>query len=177
MIWGVTGCVGAGKSTVAAILVGFGARVLDVDQVAATALRESALGLTAAQALEAVVKGGPERARLEAVLIPEVQRRVAEWCAADSELSVLDAALLFEHGLNRFCEVTVCIRCPVEERRRRVEVRSTASARLFEAIERSQWPEEKKVSAATFAFDGLEQLETLRGRLESARSITGPSRR
>ena len=167
MIWGVTGCVGAGKSTVASILAGFGARVLDVDQVAAAALRESALGLTAAQALEAVVKGGPEKARLEAVLIPEVQRRVADWCAADSELSVLDAALLFEHGLGRFCDVTICVRCPTDERSRRVEARSTASAKLFDAIERSQWSEDEKAARSTGSIRGDQSLEALSAELRA----------
>ena len=161
MIWGVTGCVGAGKSTVASILSGFGARVLDVDDVAAQALAESGLGLTVAQALTAVVTGGAERACIEAALIPEVQRRVAAWCAESEVPGVLDAALLFEHGLDRFCSVTLCVCCPTAERRRRVEARSTTSARLFDAIDSSQWPEVEKSRRATHQVHSLEELTTL----------------
>lgn len=161
MIWGVTGAVGAGKSTVAALLAGFGARVLDVDEVAAQALAQSALELTAAQALEAVVTGGADRARLEAVLVPEVQRRIGDWCARSTLPAVLDAALLFEHGLERFCDVTVCVRCPTDERRRRVEARPTTSSRFFQAIEAAQWPEREKARRALHQVWGNQPLETL----------------
>ncbi|MDP1824774.1 MAG: dephospho-CoA kinase [Archangium sp.] len=154
MIWGVTGSVGAGKSTVATILASFGARVLDVDEVAARALAESSLGLTAAQALAAVVTGGPDRARIEAALIPVVENRIAEWAAASEVPGVLDSALLFEHGLERFCDFTVCVSCPIEERRRRVTQRNTASARLFDAIEASQWPESEKARRSTLQVSG-----------------------
>ena len=154
MIWGVTGSVGAGKSTVATTLAGFGARVLDVDEVAAQALAESTLGLTAAKALAAIVTGGPDRARIEAALIPVVEKRIAEWVAASGVPGVLDSALLFEHGLDRFCDFTVCVCCPIEERRSRVTQRSTASARLFDAIEASQWPEVEKARKATMQVLG-----------------------
>ena len=120
MIWGITGCVGAGKSTVATILAGFGARVLDVDDVAAQALRESSLGLDAAQALRAIVTRGPDRARIEAALVPVVERRVEAWAAEATGLGVLDAAMLFEYDLDRFCDFTVCVCCPIDQRRARV---------------------------------------------------------
>ena len=167
MIWGVTGCVGAGKSTVSSLLAGFGARVLDVDDVAAQVLAESSLGLTAAQALTAVVTGGAERARIEAALIPEVQRRIAAWCAESEVPGVLDAALLFEHGLERYCSVTLCVCCPAEERRRRVEARSTTSARLFDAIESSQWPEAEKARRATHQIETRQPLEALTTQLRA----------
>ncbi|MDP3157881.1 MAG: dephospho-CoA kinase [Archangium sp.] len=154
MIIGVTGCVGAGKSTASAILAGFGARVLDLDRVAANAVKESSLGLTAAEALAAVVKGGPDKARIEVALIPVVHARVAAWCAESAQPGVLDAALLFEHGLERFCDFTICVCCPIEERKRRVELRSTASSGLFAAIEAAQWPEEKKASLARLIVQG-----------------------
>ncbi len=154
MIWGITGCVGAGKSTVATILAGFGARVLDVDDVAAQALRESSLGLDAAQALRAIVTRGPDRARIEAALVPVVERRVEAWAAEATGLGVLDAAMLFEYDLDRFCDFTVCVCCPIDQRRARVLARSTASARLFDAIEASQLPEAEKAARSGTILSG-----------------------
>jgi dephospho-CoA kinase len=154
MIWGITGCVGAGKSHASAILAGLGARVLDLDRVAAKAVLQSSLGLTPAEALTAIVMNSPDRARIEAALIPVVQARVADWCAESSQPGVLDAALLFEHGLERFCDFTVCVCCPIGERRRRVLLRSTASARLFEAIEASQWSEADKAQRSKLRVSG-----------------------
>ena len=175
MIIGVTGCVGAGKSTASAILVTFGARVLDLDRVAARAVKESSFGMTPAQALEAVVTGGPDRARIEAAVIPIVQARVAAWCAESTVPGVLDAALLFEHGLERFCDFTICVCCPNGERRRRVELRSTASARLFEAIEAAQWPEEEKAKLAAMTVSGVAAPDDLSAVLRTAWTALSPT--
>ncbi len=174
MIIGVTGCVGAGKSTASAILAGFGARVLDLDRVAARAVKESSLGLTAAEALAAVVMGGPDKARIEASLIPVVHSRVAAWCAESDQPGVLDAALLFEHGLERFCDLTICVCCPIEERKRRVALRSTASKGLFSAIEAAQWPEQRKASLSRLIVQGDGDLT---GGLLTAWNALSPSGR
>jgi dephospho-CoA kinase len=155
VIWGVTGCIGAGKSTATLMLEQLGARVLDLDRVSAWAVTQSSLGITPARALETVVTNGPDRARTETVLIPIVERRVAQWCAESTAPGVLDAALLFEQGLERFCDFTVCVCCPIGERRRRVLLRPTASAALFDAIEASQWPEARKAQRAQLCvWDG-----------------------
>ena len=160
MIVGLTGAVGAGKSTAAALLAARGWAVLDVDEVAAQACRD--LGLSPAEVLTQVLTDGPRRVQLEAVLVPEVLRRVADWCARTGGPRVLDAALLFEHGLDARCDLTVCLRCPVDERRRRVEARQTTSARHFERIERAQLDEDEKASRAThvlWTHGPLEELD------------------
>lgn len=158
MIWGITGCVGAGKSTAAAILEQLGARVLDLDRVAAKAVTESSLGLTPAEALTQVVAGGPDRSRIEAAILPSVLKRVEAWCAESTQPGVLDAALLFEHGLDRFCDFTICVCCPIGERRDRVSKRSTASAQLFDAIESAQWSEEEKAKRAALRITSADAI-------------------
>jgi dephospho-CoA kinase len=173
MIWGITGCVGAGKSTAAGILESLGARVLDLDRVAAKAVTESSLGLTPAQALTQVVTAGPDRARIEAAILPIVIRRVEAWCAESTQTGVLDAALLFEHGLDRFCDVTVCVCCPIGERRERVLKRSTASAQLFDAIDSAQWSEEQKAELARFRIGSAEEIRSIWSALSPTLSPAG----
>ncbi len=158
MIWGITGCVGAGKSTAAAILKELGARVLDLDRVAAKAVLESSLGMSPAEALTQVVTGGPDRVRIEAAILPIVIARVEVWTHESTQPGVLDAALLFEHGLDRFCDLTVCVCCPIGERRRRVLQRSTASAQLFDAIESAQWSEEEKAKRAALRITSADAI-------------------
>ena len=173
MILGLTGCVGAGKSTAAAILGELAARVLDLDRVAAKAVLESSLGLTPAEALTQVVTGGPDRTRIEGAILPIVLKRVEAWCAESTQTGVLDAALLFEHGLDRFCDFTVCVCCPIGERRRRVLLRSTASAQLFDAIESAQWSEEEKARRSSFRISSAEEIRAVWSALSPTLSPAG----
>lgn len=50
--------------------------------------------------------------------------------------------------------ITGCVCCPIGERRRRVLLRSTASAQLFDAIEASQLTEEEKGNRAQLRVSG-----------------------
>lgn len=161
-VLGVTGAVGAGKSTLCRILRAHGWSVLDVDDVAAAALFGVQPFL--AQRMPGVItsEGVLDKARiftemlrepslrdeLTQALRPLVQERVAEWKDALDGPGALDAALLFESGLHTLCDATLCVLCSREERRRRVHARSTASALHFDALDAAQWPEEKKRTLA-----------------------------
>jgi dephospho-CoA kinase len=152
VILGITGAVGAGKSTLARAYAARGFAVLDVDEVAREAVR--ALGLDPREVLLEIVLGGPRRAELEHALVPEVKRRIAAWCAQTPGDKVIDSALLFEHGLDALCDETICVLCPADERRRRVQARGTTSAEAFDAIERAQLPEAEKAARATRTHPG-----------------------
>ncbi|MFT3708619.1 MAG: dephospho-CoA kinase [Archangium sp.] len=140
MIIGITGCVGAGKSTLANAL---GFPVLDVDEVGAISAR--AIGVHPAMALARIVQG--DRA-LEAQLATMVKAAIDAWLQTVARPCVIDSALLFEQGLDASCTLTVCVTCPVEVRRARVVQRRTASAQLFDQIEAAQWPEAQKAAGA-----------------------------
>lgn len=161
-VLGVTGAVGAGKSTLCRILRGYGWSVLDVDDVAAAALPEvqpflvrripgvlTAEGaIDKARIFSAMLREPGLRKELEQELQPLVQQRVRAWKEALLGPGALDAALLFESGLDASCDATLCVLCPREERRRRVAERSTASALHFDAIDAAQWPESAKQARA-----------------------------
>ena len=161
-VLGVTGAVGAGKSTLCRILCGYGWSVLDVDDVAAAALPQvqpflvrripgvlaKAGTLDKALIFTAMLREPGLRTELEEELRPLVLERVRAWQDALDGPGALDAALLFEAGLDASCDATLCVVCSREERRRRVLERPTASALHFEALDAAQWPESAKRAAA-----------------------------
>ncbi|MFO0600480.1 MAG: dephospho-CoA kinase [Myxococcaceae bacterium] len=155
-IVGLTGAIGSGKSTLAKFLVAWRFKVLDVDELAATAAKEA--GYEPRAALEKVLAGDKA---LEAQLAAVVIARVKAWVAATRGLKLIDAALLFEHGLDSLCTVTVCLTCPREVRQARVTRRKTASAGLFEVIERTQWAEAGKASKANHVVDANRELDVV----------------
>jgi dephospho-CoA kinase len=115
---GLTGGIGSGKSTVAALLAQHGARVVDADRIAREVVEPGTPGLTAVvaefgegvvtadgvldrPALAALVFGDPAaRARLDGVVHPLVRARAAELVAAAPADAVVvqDVPLLVETG-------------------------------------------------------------------------------
>ena len=115
---GLTGGIGSGKSTVAALLAERGARVVDADRIAREVVEPGTPGLAAVvaefgagvltadgaldrPALAALVFGDPAaRARLDAVVHPLVRARAAELVAAAPADAVVvqDVPLLVETG-------------------------------------------------------------------------------
>ena len=115
---GLTGGIGSGKSTVAALLTQHGALVVDADRIAREVVAPGTPGLAAVvaefgegvltpegaldrPALAALVFGDPAaRARLDAVVHPLVRSRAAELVAAAPADAVVvqDVPLLVETG-------------------------------------------------------------------------------
>lgn len=115
---GLTGGIGSGKSTVAALLAARGALIIDADRLAREVLSPGTAGLAAVvdefgaqmlgpdgaldrPALAAVVFADPSaRARLDAVVHPMVRTRAAEALAAAPRDAVVvhDVPLLVETG-------------------------------------------------------------------------------
>ena len=115
---GLTGGIGSGKSTVAALLAERGAQVVDADRIAREVVEPGTPGLAAVvaefgsgvltpdgaldrSALAAIVFGDPaSRARLDAVVHPLVRARAAELVAAapPDAVVVQDVPLLVETG-------------------------------------------------------------------------------
>lgn len=188
---GLTGAVGAGKSTVARALEAVGFARLDLDDVIAAALRArsdavlalvpGALGrdgrLALRRAFQATLTDAALRARVEAVVVDDVRAEVRRWREALVTPGVLEAALLFELGLDALCDETVCVACPVDVRRARVQARTTGSATLFDAVEAAQWPAAEKARRAGEVLDGTCSPGALgawcRARGEAARGRVG----
>ncbi len=167
-VLGLTGSVGAGKSTAARALEETGFARLDVDDVIAAALRARAGAVLAVvpqarapdgqldsrRLFGATLVDTALRAQVQALVLDDVRAAVRAWRGALTQPGVLEAALLFEVGLDALCEATVCVTCATAVRRARVEARATASAALFDAVEAAQWPEEDKARRAGEALSG-----------------------
>ena len=137
---GLTGGIGAGKSTVARRLVELGATLVDADVIAREVVQPGSPGLASVVAafgdevldehgalnrpkLASIVFGDPEaRRRLNAVVHPLVGQRTAELVAASADDAVLvqDIPLLVEGSLAPSFALVVVVHATVEERVRRL---------------------------------------------------------
>ena len=144
MILGVTGRYCAGKDTVVAALARRGFREIDVDRIGHTVLDlkidevvrrfgdevRAGSGRVDRRRLGAVVFRDPGALRaLEAIVHPEMIRRVAELAGDGGERLVINAAILHRMGLHRLCHVVVCVAAPFPVRLRRAMRRDHLSFR------------------------------------------------
>ena len=181
IIIGITGNIGSGKSTVAALLREMGYPVLDADLLAERAreLKKAELKALFPEAfrgeeldrrrLAQVVFQDPQKLRaLEALLHPEVRRLLAEELSRiEAPLVFVEIPLLFEKGWEGRLDGVILVAAPLEERLRRVMARSGLSREEVLARDRAQMPEEEKRRRATWVLENRGSLEELRGQVRA----------
>ncbi|HEY1606165.1 MAG TPA: dephospho-CoA kinase [Allosphingosinicella sp.] len=167
---GLTGSIGMGKSTVAAMFADEGVPVFDADAAvhrlqgregALVAAIEAAFpGTTGAAgvdrtALAERVLGAPEKLRrLEALVHPAVAREQETFIAAHggSPLVVLDIPLLFEAGGADRVDRIAIVSAPADVQRERVLARPGMNAEKLDRILARQMPDAEKRARADFAI-------------------------
>jgi dephospho-CoA kinase len=180
IVLGLTGSIGMGKSTVAAMFAADGVPVFDADAIvhhlqgpngAAVAAIEAEfpdttteLGVNRTLLREAVMADPTAFARLEAILHPAVAEARESFLAAnaDAPLVVLDIPLLFEAGGWRHVDKIAVVSAPADVQRARVLARPGMTAARFEAILARQLPDDQKRARADFVIatgEGLHVTE------------------
>jgi dephospho-CoA kinase len=183
LIIGLTGSIGMGKSTVAAMFVEQGVPVFDADaEVRAMQGPEGELlpAIEAAfpgstgpdgvnrEALGQLVFGNPEKlAQLEAIVHPAVGRKRAEFLArnADAPILVFDIPLLFEGSGHAAVDRIVVVSAPAEAQRERVLARPGMTVEKFEHILGLQTPDAEKRERADHIIDTSTSLEETRAQV------------
>ncbi|MEP6752515.1 MAG: dephospho-CoA kinase [Candidatus Dormiibacterota bacterium] len=184
---GLTGGVGSGKSTVAAILRELGAAVVDADEASHAVYEPGTPGFAAVvrefgdsfvrdggidrKALgELVFRDADALKRLNAIVHPLVRewmaQRTAEAVERGAEVVVQDIPLLFENGLDQLFPTVILVWVPLA-----VQVERLVGGRGF-ALERAreviaaQMPIDEKRGRATHVIDNTGTLESTRAQVE-----------
>ncbi len=168
---GITGNIGAGKSTVAGIFAKMGFPVFYSDEVSRHILAsdpEVHRELRNLFGEEIFTEGEPDRKKLAArvfsdseklaalngLMHPRVKNAFEEWKRQQSHwLLFREAAILIESGLYTDLDEIVLVTCPEPVRIQRVVARDGVSeAQVADRI-RHQMPEEEKKKFATFVIE------------------------
>lgn len=189
----LTGSIGMGKSTVAAMFADAGIPVFDAD--AEVRLMQSPGGelVPAIDALfpgtvrdgavdrerlaEEVLADRDKLAQLETLVHPKVAERRQRFIAANDQAPALlfDIPLLFEtHGEGAFDKVVV-VSAPPEVQRERVLARPEMHQAKFEAILARQMADEQKRERADFVIDTGGPLEETRAQVAQILACLGLS--
>ncbi len=184
---GLTGSIGMGKSTTAALFEAEGVPAHDADAEVhalydvggkAVALIDQAFpgvvkdGKVDRAALSARVMGDPAALKsLEGIVHPLMgEARAAFFEAArqaGKDLVLVDVPLLFETGGEGRVDVVVVVSAPHDQQRERVMARSGMSAEKFEAILARQMPDAEKRRRADYVIDTGQGIESARDQVRA----------
>lgn len=186
----LTGGIACGKSTLAEMLRELGAPVVDADEVSRSLTAPGGKALPAIRkafgsevfqndqtlnraALAARVFQDPEQLRkLNAVthplIIERMQSEIERCRKSGAPVVVLDVPLLFETGLDRLADETVCVSAPLPVQLKRLMTRNGLTEEQAMRRIQSQMPlcEKEKLADRTISTDcPLEELRARMGRL------------
>jgi dephospho-CoA kinase len=192
IILGLTGSIGMGKSTAAAVLRRLGVPLYDADAEIHKLLGRGGSAVAAVEAafsgvrtedgaidrrrLGARVFGKPDELhRLEAILHPMVRAVERRWLARHrvrgAKLVVLDIPLLFETDRIDRVDGVIVVSAPLRLQRERVMRRPGMTGERLAAILDTQFPDREKRNRADFV------VSTALSRAAAARQIRGIVRR
>ena len=177
-VLGLTGSIGMGKTTTAAMFAAEGIPVWDADAVVHHLYSpgQAAAVAIAARYPQAVgVDGRVDRARLRAMIAADAS--VMDWLnatvhpltAADrarfltdhgnAEIVLLDIPLLFESGADALCNAVIAVTAPPEVQRARVLARGMTEDDLAMILAR-QMPDAEKRARATHIIETISKDQT-----------------
>lgn len=169
----LTGGIATGKSYCLARFQALGFPTIDADRLARLAVAPGSAGLAAVverfgdgvlqadgsldrSALARIVfSDRTARADLEAIVHPDVYRRIREWFAKlphGPRVAIADIPLLFETGHQHDFDCVIVAACTLEEQLRRLVERDGLSESDARARLDAQWPIDEKVERADYVI-------------------------
>ena len=188
MIIGLTGGIGAGKSTVAAMFAALGAAVIDTDAIAREVVAPPSPVLDAIKAEFGPGVIGPDerllrdalgrivfadqakRARLNQLMHPAILKRTLEKIASYSPSAkvVVVVPLLFESGFERNCNAVVAVVADAAVRRARVAARDGLTPEDVDARMSTQLPDAEYERRATLVVRNNGDVKALNREVAAA---------
>lgn len=167
---GLTGSIGMGKSTTAAMFATAGCALWDADAAVHKMYSRGGTAVPAIGAVwpEAVMDGEISRpalkdiiardpsalTRLEALVHPLVAQDRADFASAtEAQIAVFDIPLLYETGGDAQMDAVACVFVAPEVQRARVLARGTMSEAQFRHILSQQMPIDEKLKRADYRIE------------------------
>jgi len=176
-IVGLTGGIGSGKTTIAKHIKSMGIPVYIADDAAKKILllpeTLNALKLVFGNAifddellnkdkLSKIVFNNPEMLKqLNQIVHPAVKKDFDNWLQLNENqpLVVKEAAILFESGSYKDCDVIITIVAPIEERIQRVVERDHANSEAVLSRINNQWTDEMRMERSDYVIENKDIIK------------------
>ncbi|MFV5701809.1 dephospho-CoA kinase [Flavobacterium sp. XS2P12] len=179
-IIGLTGGIGSGKTTIANYFQSFGIPVYIADDEAKKIMQSSEIiaaiknafgnaifenDILNREKLAEIVFSNPEKLEvLNTIVHPAVKKHFDQWLLehATAPYIIYEAAILFESGGYKRCDIIITVTVPVESRVERVMQRDGTTRELVLKRINAQWTDEQRISKSDFVIENtsIEKAKT-----------------
>jgi dephospho-CoA kinase len=168
---GLTGGIGSGKTTIANYFAEMGVPVYIADDAGKKVMQfenvikqiKATFGenlfenevLNRAKLAEIVFNNADKLAQLNAIVHPAIKKDYELWIQENKEFEyiVYEAAILFESGRYKDCDVIITVTAPEETRIERVLKRDNTTREQVLSRMKMQWDDEKRISLSNFVIN------------------------
>lgn len=183
VVVGLTGCMGAGKSTAVKMIRQMVVPVFDSDESVHRLMRENRgmIALFARRHPQSVVRGEIDRGVLSALIdekkldVRELEQMIYPFLETElrgffarhraEPVVVLDVPLLFESGWDRFCDKIIVVTAPADVLKKRVFERAGMTDEKYTALTRRQMSDAEKRAKADYVVETQRGIEPVREKL------------
>ncbi|OIQ16973.1 dephospho-CoA kinase [Lacinutrix sp. MedPE-SW] len=177
-IVGLTGGIGSGKTTVAKMFNKLNVPVYIADDEAKALMVRSKVLIRQLKALfgenayigkelnkkflaNAIFNDKNLLKKMNAIVHPKVARHFKRWVAKqDSPYVIKEAAILFENGNYKQCDIVITVTAPLETRINRVISRDNTTKEKVLAVINNQWPDSKKIEKSNYIIENTDLEDT-----------------
>jgi len=168
---GLTGGIGSGKTTIANYFASLGVPVYIADDGAKRVMQSALIinqlkntfgrdifdgeVLNRAKLAQIVFNDKEQLAKLNAIVHPAVKQDFELWIQEYKSFDyvIYEAAILFESGRYKECDVIITVTAPEEVRIERVIQRDKATREQVLSRMKMQWNDEKRISKSNFVIN------------------------
>lgn len=188
MIFGLTGGIGSGKSTVSRKFAELGAEVFDADIIAKSILESDEIKKEIDEKIEngilnkesniidkkrlrkIVFENRDKLEILNQIIHPKVKKRfceIAKKVKDERKMIIFDVPLLFESGLDKICDKVIVVDVDEEIQKKRVMARDSIGVKDVENIISNQMKREERNKRADIVLRNDGDLEELDKKIKS----------
>ena len=190
LLIGITGGIGSGKSLACKYFKQFGCRIFYADDIAKelyitnTKLRKALVkkfgkritdskgNLDFFEFRKVVFSSTANQERVNKIVHPFVISEILERAKnSESKLIIIEAALIFESGFDKFLDYTIVVFSTIKIRIQRIRKRNRLSIRDIRSIVKLQMSEKEKMEKADFVLKNNSSLAQLRKKVKFIYSI------
>lgn len=170
---GLTGGIGSGKTTIANHFLAAGIPVYIADDEARKIMQSPEIieeiktkfgntifenGILNREKLAEIVFSNPEKLnQLNAIIHPAVQQHFENWILKhkNSPYVIYEAAILFESGSYKKCNLIITVTAPQEARIQRIIQRDKTTREQVMKRINAQWSDEQRISKSDYVIENI----------------------